>query len=331
MAKNPKVSFIIATYQGEKTFKKCLDSVFSQNYPKDLMEVLVIDGGSIDNTLKIAKNYPVKIFHNKKKYSEGKGMGKSQGFDKSSGEFVLFVDQDNVLLKKNWIKNILKPLFKDKDICIVGSKVSIVKNDCLINRYLSLVGADPFMAPFSIDGQLSFNPKKFKRINNYLVFKMSKNNWYIAGSNGYAYRKKDIKKIGGYTQDSDIVYKLASLNKKLAICLDAPLHHINIHKNLSEFIKKRNYHFKFFIKENSKKRAVVYVQPSTKSKLKMILYYVSNLIIVPNLFISIKNLIRDKQPLWLLHPFMTLLNQLIYTKILLFSKEGRSFIKGILK
>ena len=83
MLNKPKISFVLATYQGEKTIKKCLDSIFSQNYPKKLIEVLILDGGSKDRTLEIAKNYPVKIFHNKKKYSEGKGMGKAQGFNKA--------------------------------------------------------------------------------------------------------------------------------------------------------------------------------------------------------------------------------------------------------
>ena len=127
MYKKPKVSFVLATYQGGKTIKKCLESIFSQNYPKNLIEVLVIDGGSKDKTLDMAKNYPVKIFHNQKKHSEGKGMGKAQGFNKAKSDYVIFIDQDNVLLSKNWLNNILKPLFDDKDICISGSKITIVK------------------------------------------------------------------------------------------------------------------------------------------------------------------------------------------------------------
>src|SRR3989344_7509632 len=139
MPKKPKVSFVLATYQGERTIKKCLDSIFSQDYPKNLMEVLVIDGGSKDKTLEIAKNYSVKIFNNPKKHSEGEGMGKAQGFNKSKSDYVIFTDQDNVLLSKDCINNLLKPLLNDKDIWISGSKITVVKDDNLINRYLSIV------------------------------------------------------------------------------------------------------------------------------------------------------------------------------------------------
>jgi|SRR3989344_320861 len=327
MLNKPKISFVLATYQGEKTIKKCLDSIFSQNYPKKLIEVLILDGGSKDRTLEIAKNYPVKIFHNKKKYSEGKGMGKAQGFNKAKSDYVIFIDQDNVLLSKEWVNNILKPLFEDKDTCISGSKITVVKDDNIINKYLSLVGTDPFMTTFSIDGQVSLNKNQFEKKNNCLILHMNKNKWYIAGSNGYAYRKKDIKNIGGYNQDSDVVYKFAKLNKKLAICLNAPLQHLNVLVGLKEFIKKRNYHFKYFVRENSKNRKVKYVPLGLRGKLYFILNYISNLIIIPNLFISIKNMVRDKEPVWLLHSFMPLLTLLIYTKIILFSKGGITYLR----
>src|SRR3989344_5816402 len=280
----PKLSFVLATYQGERTIKRCLDSIFSQNYPKKLIEVLVIDGGSKDKTLEIAKEYPTKIFNNPKKHSEGKGMGKSQGFDRASSDFIILIDQDNVLLSKNWISSILKPLLKDKDVYISGSKLTLIKNDNLINKYLSIVGTDPFMTSFSIDGQISLNKKQFKKVDNFLVFQMNKNKWYIAGSNGYAYRRENIKKIGGYSQDSDVIYKFANLNKKIAICLDAPLQHLNISDGLSEFIKKKNYHIKYFIKENSKNREVKYFSPSMKGKLNIILHYLFSLFLLPNLF-----------------------------------------------
>ena len=324
----PRLSFILATYQGERTIKRCLDSIFSQNYPKHLIEILILDGGSKDRTLEIAKNYPVKIFHNKKKYSEGKGMGKAQGFNNSKGEIIIFIDQDNVLLSKDWTNNILKPLYYDKNIYISGSKITVVKKDNLINKYLSIIGTDPFMAIFSIDGQVSLNPNQFEKINNFLVLQMNKSKWYIAGSNGYAYRKKDIKKIGSYSQDSDVVYKFANMNKKLAICLDAPLQHLNILTGLNEFIKKRNSHFKYFIKENSNNRSVKYIPKNLQGKLYLICHYLSGLLILPNFLTSIKNLIRDKKFLWLLHPFMVFLTTIIYTKIILFSKEGRNYIKN---
>jgi cellulose synthase/poly-beta-1,6-N-acetylglucosamine synthase-like glycosyltransferase len=57
----PKVSVIIATLNNEQTIGECLKSVFELNYPKDSLEVIVVDGCSKDATVKIAEKYPVKI------------------------------------------------------------------------------------------------------------------------------------------------------------------------------------------------------------------------------------------------------------------------------
>ena len=70
----PSVSFVIPTYNNKELVKRCLDSIFSQDYPKDKIEVITIDGGSTDGTLELLKKYPVKLLNNKKRFPEGKGM-----------------------------------------------------------------------------------------------------------------------------------------------------------------------------------------------------------------------------------------------------------------
>lgn len=57
----PKVSIIITTLNNEKTIGECLKSIFELNYPKEHLEVIVVDGGSSDSTIEIAQKYPAKI------------------------------------------------------------------------------------------------------------------------------------------------------------------------------------------------------------------------------------------------------------------------------
>ena len=57
----PKVSIIIATLNNERTIDECLKAIFELNYPKDFLEVIVVDGCSKDATVKIAEKYPVKV------------------------------------------------------------------------------------------------------------------------------------------------------------------------------------------------------------------------------------------------------------------------------
>jgi cellulose synthase/poly-beta-1,6-N-acetylglucosamine synthase-like glycosyltransferase len=57
----PKVSIIVAAYNSEKTIGDCLKSILAQDYPVGFIEVIVMDGGSKDATVKIAEGYQVKV------------------------------------------------------------------------------------------------------------------------------------------------------------------------------------------------------------------------------------------------------------------------------
>lgn len=54
------ISIICPTYNEEKYISSCIESVLVQDYPKDKIEVLFIDGGSIDDTLNIIESYQLK-------------------------------------------------------------------------------------------------------------------------------------------------------------------------------------------------------------------------------------------------------------------------------
>ena len=59
----PGVSIIVPTLNSESTIDECLRSILELNYPKKLLEVIVIDGGSTDKTTERAKAHPVKLVH----------------------------------------------------------------------------------------------------------------------------------------------------------------------------------------------------------------------------------------------------------------------------
>jgi cellulose synthase/poly-beta-1,6-N-acetylglucosamine synthase-like glycosyltransferase len=57
----PKVSIIVAAYNSQDTIEECLKSILMLKYPEDLFEVIVMDGGSKDATVKIAEKFPIKV------------------------------------------------------------------------------------------------------------------------------------------------------------------------------------------------------------------------------------------------------------------------------
>ena len=98
------VSIVIPTRNAAKTLRECLESLKDLNYPKSLIEIIITDGMSTDDTEKIAAFYNVKLIKNKK---ISIATGRNLGFAFSSGELIAFTDADCVV-DKNWIKNSIK-------------------------------------------------------------------------------------------------------------------------------------------------------------------------------------------------------------------------------
>lgn len=102
------ISIIIPAYNVEKYLKIALDSVKYQTELPD--EVILVDDGSIDETLKIAKEcefpVPYRVISIK---NGGQGNARNVGVREASSEYVYFFDSDD-MLKDNFIKSIKKEL-----------------------------------------------------------------------------------------------------------------------------------------------------------------------------------------------------------------------------
>ncbi|HZO84189.1 MAG TPA: glycosyltransferase [Verrucomicrobiae bacterium] len=90
LARRPKVSVVVATYNGARTLKSCLDSLTRLNYPD--YEVIVVDDGSTDATPEIAQRYSQ--FHYLRQANHGLSVARNSGIAASRGEIVAFTDSD---------------------------------------------------------------------------------------------------------------------------------------------------------------------------------------------------------------------------------------------
>jgi glycosyltransferase involved in cell wall biosynthesis len=88
----PKISVIIATYQRANYLKFALESIFNQSY-RDY-EVIVVDDGSTDDTKAVVSSFDRCCYY----YQENRGVSvaKNRGVDLSSGEYISFLDSDDM-------------------------------------------------------------------------------------------------------------------------------------------------------------------------------------------------------------------------------------------
>ena len=87
------ISIIVPIYNAEKYIKKCVNSLINQT--KKELEIILINDGSTDDTLKILKEYKdkrIKLFSNK---NQGIGKTRNFGISKATSEYIMFCDSDD--------------------------------------------------------------------------------------------------------------------------------------------------------------------------------------------------------------------------------------------
>ena len=141
MKKYPLISIVIPTYNSQATLKKVLEAIRQQTYPQNKIEILVIDGGSIDKTVDIAKRYTKKILLNPDTLQV---YAKHIGYVKAKGKYIVHLDSDEVLVNRNSIKKKYEFFLKNEKVGAVvvsGLKTpsGLSKVNDIINEY-----GDPF-------------------------------------------------------------------------------------------------------------------------------------------------------------------------------------------
>lgn len=116
----PKVSVIVPAHNEELTLEKTCRSVLALDYPKELLELIIVDDGSTDNTLKIAnaiKRSSPKSVKVLTQENFGKWKAMNEGIAASSGEFVACLDADSTV-RQDALKKML-PHFSDGKVAVV--------------------------------------------------------------------------------------------------------------------------------------------------------------------------------------------------------------------
>ena len=111
-----KVSIIIRAYNAEKTLARAIESALGQSFPKNAFEIIVIDDGSTDQTLNIARTF--KNVRAVTQENAGAIMAANRGLKEARGEYVSFLDADD-RLEPNFVSVLVPALESNPDLHFV--------------------------------------------------------------------------------------------------------------------------------------------------------------------------------------------------------------------
>lgn len=127
----PSVTVIIPTKDRRDELLECIESIFSQDYPKHKVELIVIDDGSHDGTRDLVSMFPCKLLSHVK--SRGQSYCRNVGAEEAQGEILAFLDSDCVA-ESSWLKELVT-YFQWEKIGAVGGYVDGYFNDSALDRY----------------------------------------------------------------------------------------------------------------------------------------------------------------------------------------------------
>jgi glycosyltransferase involved in cell wall biosynthesis len=194
-----RVTIGLCTKDSETTIRQTIESIINQTYPKELIQLIVVDGHSKDKTLSIINSATSKTGRAVETYTdkgEGLGFARQIVVNKALGKYVIFVDSD-VVLFSDFIRNDVKFMEENPDI-VVAFGVSIVKDGTVRER--TLIGQVSDLAASALDKSSS------------------------VACEATIFRSAALRKVGGFdtkikgaAEDKDLIARIRQLGMHVSV------------------------------------------------------------------------------------------------------------------
>jgi glycosyltransferase involved in cell wall biosynthesis len=135
---NPTVTIGMCVYNGEKTLALAICSIIRQDFPHHQMELVFVDDGSQDASLKIISEYVSKMDIKTRVFKtkwQGVGPARNLIVNCALGNYILWVDSDEVLTP-NYVKKQVQFMNSHPDVGITSGLVKLVPENLILNLEL---------------------------------------------------------------------------------------------------------------------------------------------------------------------------------------------------
>jgi glycosyltransferase involved in cell wall biosynthesis len=303
----PGISVVIPTLNSERYLDECLQSIAEQDFPRGLLEIIIVDGGSRDQTLDIARHHRVEqILENRLATGEA---GKAQGLRHATRDLVLMVDSDNVLVGSDWLRRMVRPLMEDP---------SVVSSECLrweyrrkdhfINRYQALTGINDPMALFignydrwsQLRQRWTDYPVRSERRDGWERVELSATHVPTMGANGYLVRRAAYAQIdvGDYLFDIDAVHDLVVAGMNTIARVDVPIRHYYCDSIQRFYRKTRRRTDDFFYFRGKGMRTYPW---TARQRFRVLWFVAATVLVVPLIAQAARGYRQVADPAWLFH------------------------------
>jgi len=300
--KVPGVSVVTVAFNAAEVLPIVLKSIKKQDYSN--FEMILVDGRSTDDTVKVARSYGCRIVDNPQRYAE---TGRYLGALSSRKEYVAYVDSDNELASTNWLTHMMKPLIENHKLagsfCLYHPNPYHYFDESPMNTYYSLLGNDP--VSWYLGGLDHHNTKGYEIFDfSYVEYPLD-----LALANGTIVKRHLIISFE-WNDDIYPLQKLAEDGLRFACVYDVFIHHHHL-TSFGSFIKKYITRARY---RNLYRNDIIGSRLETRRKrLQQWLLY--SLTFVPPCYDTVKLYRRTPSKAWLVHPLACFIETMIYSLV----------------
>lgn len=140
---NIRFSIIVPVFNSEKKISVCIESIIKQKYRN--YELILVDDGSTDNSLKICMNYKnrfnyIKVIHKK---NGGTNSARKKGLNYAIGKYIVFIDSDDYI-DEDFLLYFDNVINKNKNIDAIFFGYKKINNDSINKEILNRINAGTY-------------------------------------------------------------------------------------------------------------------------------------------------------------------------------------------
>lgn len=325
----PTITFVLPTLNASgPLFQRALRSIQAQDYPQDRVEIIVADGGSTDDTRRIAKAFGARVIDNPNKLAE---WGVKEGILVAAGELVVIFAADNELIGTDWIEKLTRRFSAHPDLAAAYGRLVSGDDDPALNKYVALIQSEPLN--WFLNRNLEhYLADRVPDTDGGVAFEVDPERPLVWGANGLATRTEWVRPIWaqpGYVADTDAFHALIRSGHRSVVYYNGRYCYHHQVATLRDMRRKwlRNSRDHLLAQRQTRNLDWVFV-PGFRTRAAWWAIY--SLIPVFSLADSLRRAAHDRSPYWMFHPAATLLQAVTYVEVLLGTAGGRRFLARML-
>jgi len=312
----PTLSIITVARNCEDILGACYSRIADQDYPKERIEMLLVDGGSTDRTKEIAGEFGARIVDGG--YPDNQEARRYVGFLRAQNEILVYIDSDNLLPGNSWLREMVVPFSEDSEIVATQTlRYGYDRGQTLMNRYFALFGInDPVAFYLGKADRLPWSEKRWNlsgqvvnETDRYYKVRFCSDDFPTVGCNGFLVKKSAFEKLQCSPEDFfhiDVNYDLTKMGFNNYGIVKTSIVHATGDTFIQSIRKRMKYKEIHHEQLGASRRYKVFDSAKRKDVINLMKFVLFSCTFFKPFYDSVKGYLKKPDVAWFIHPFACL-------------------------